>query len=222
VEILRKKITSKLFIFIGAALFIASLFFVLIFDLQENSFTSNIQNKEIYKHHHKLMNGDVVFRIGTGFWSPFFSKANKRNGFSHLGVIVIENEIPYILHAEADDLTLNGGIIKTRFDIFAAESLSFVVKKNNMPHESKELFILELKKMFNSNISFDSDFDLNDGGKKLYCTEFIWLAAKRAGFENFGKIELVLGKPFVLVDSIFESKLLGEIYLSNKSHSSVD
>ena len=194
-------------------IFIAIFFIATFFIYSTNSTKSNINyseiiEKKIAQDYSTLSSGDIVFRTGTSFWTPFFIKANKKYGYSHLGVVIFEKNIPYILHAEADDLTLIGGIKKTLLDIFISESSSYFVKKNNMPNNLKEKFISELIKISHLNIEFDSNFDINDDGKKLYCTEYIWLAAKRAGLDNFGNIEFFHGKPFILVDSIYESSYL--------------
>lgn len=197
-------------------IYITIFFITTIFIYSSNSSKSNTNYSEIIetklaKDYSNLSSGDIVFRTGTSFWTPFFIQANKRYGYSHLGVVIFEKNIPYVLHAEADDLTLIGGIKKTLLDIFILESSSYIVKKNNMPSNLKAKFISELIKISYLNIEFDSNFDINDDGKKLYCTEYIWLAAKRAGLDNFGNIEFFHGKPFILVDSIYESSYLEAI-----------
>ncbi|MDP1959964.1 YiiX/YebB-like N1pC/P60 family cysteine hydrolase [Hydrogenophaga sp.] len=214
-EALLKKITPKLVIFFLVTLFIIFTYVFFKINSQTKTYHLAANKRENYRSYSQLLNGDIVFRVGTGFWTPIFVKANKRNGFSHLGVVIFEDQIPYVLHAEADDLAIKGGIKKTPLDIFISDSYSYVFKKNNMPHDLKENFIFELKKLFNLNIDFDSQFDILDNGEKVYCSEFIWLAAKKAGSDNFGKIEFLFGKPFVLVDSIFESQFLGNIYKLN-------
>ncbi len=212
-EIFRKKIIRKILFFV-----IIPSFFLVILIISLNSRShfdrSDYSDKKIdNKYNLRPDDGDIVFRVGKSFWTPLFVKVNQRNGFSHLGVVIYENEILYVIHIESDDLNLEGGIKKTPLNIFISESSDYLVKKNIMPLQIKRKFIYELKKMSYLNIKFDSQFEIDDGGSKLYCTEFIWLAAKRAGLENFGSLEFLFGKPFILVDSIFESIFLGESYL---------
>jgi len=212
-EIFRKKITRKiLFIVIFASFFLVLINFSL-------NFTSKfyryyyIDKRIDHKFNLRPVDGDIIFRVGKSFWTPLFVKANQRNGFSHLGVVIHKNEIPYVVHIESDDLNLGGGIKKTPLNIFITESSDYLLKKNLMPLEIKRKFVYELQKMSYLNTKFDSQFEIDDEGNKLYCTEFIWLAAKRAGLENFGRIEFLFGRPVILVDSIFESFFLGESYL---------
>lgn len=212
-EIFRKKITINILFIV-----IFSSFFLVIFnislDFKSNLYRSDYSDKKIdNKYNLRPVDGDIIFRVGKSFWTPFFVKANQRNGFSHLGVVIYDNEIPYVVHIESDDLNLEGGIKKTPLNIFISESSDYLVKKNIMPLEIKRKFIYELQKMSYLNIKFDSQFEIDDEGSKLYCTELIWLAAKRAGLENFGRLEFLFGKPLILVDSIFESIFLGESYL---------
>ena len=212
-EIFRKKITRNfLFIVIFSSFFLV--LFNISLDLNSKFYRSDYSEKKIdQKYNLRPVDGDIIFRVGKSFWTPLFVKANQRNGFSHLGVVIYENEIPYVVHIESDDLNLEGGIKKTSLNFFISESSDYLVKKNLMPLEIKRKFIYELQKMSYLNIKFDSQFEIDDEGNNLYCTEFIWLAAKRAGLENFGRLEFLFGKPVILVDSIFESIFLGESYL---------
>ena len=222
VETLRKKIIFRITALVLATLFTVSLFFWLEESLRATSNSSDIGGKVRFNDYEALSNGDIVFRVGNGFWTPFFVKANRRHGYSHVGVVIFENRLPYVLHAEADDVTLIGGIKKTFLNTFIAESTSYVIKKNKMPGREKAMFISELLKMQSLNLEFDDRFDVDDDGKKLYCTEFVWLAAKRAGLNNFGIIEAFFGKLFIFVDSIYESPLLGEkLYSGNRLVGSV-
>lgn len=156
--------------------------------------------------------GDLVFRTGTGFWTPFFAAANKTHGYSHVGVLVREGGKFFVLHAEANDFTLEGGVIKTPLETFTAESVRYTLRRNEMPAEVKARFVSALEDMFRLQIGFDPQFELDDQGQKVYCTEFIWLAANRAGVSDLGQIDTLSARTFVLVDSIYASPRLGQSY----------
>ncbi len=156
--------------------------------------------------------GDLIFRTGRGFWTPFFSAANKIHGYSHVGVLVLEGQSFFVLHAEANDFTLEGGVIKTPLETFMAESVRYIIRRNEMPAEVKTSFVSALEDMLRLKIGFDGQFELDDQGHKVYCTEFIWLAARRAGVMDLGQIDTLSHKAFVLVDSIYASPRLGESY----------
>ena len=160
----------------------------------------------------RYAHGDFIFRKGSGFWSPLFARANPMFGFTHVGVIIHEQQHAYVLHVEADDLTLRGQINKTPLDVFTKEATTFAVRKNVMATAEKLRFITELQKMLDLSVEFDNHFALDDEGKKVYCTEYIWLAVKIAGVNTVVKTSKIAGKEFVLVDTIYSASFLGSKY----------
>lgn len=160
----------------------------------------------------RYAHGDFIFRSGSGLWSPLFAHANPKFGFTHVGVIIYEQQHAYVLHAEADDLTLHGQINKTPLEVFKKEATAFAVRKNIMATAEKLRFITELQRMLDLSVEFDNHFALDDEGKKVYCTEYIWLAAKLAGINTVVKTSKIAGKEFVLVDTIYSSNFLGGKY----------
>ena len=160
----------------------------------------------------RYTHGDFIFRNGSGLWSPLFARANPKFGFTHVGVIIYEQQHAYVLHAEANDLTLHGQINKTPLEVFTKEATTFAVRKNVMATAEKLRFITELQKMLDLSVEFDNHFALDDEGKKVYCTEYIWLAAKLAGVNTVVKTSKIAGKEFVLVDTIYSANFLGSKY----------
>jgi hypothetical protein len=155
-----------------------------------------------------IESGDIIFRQGKGIWSPYFSKINTITGFSHIGVLINLDDAFYVLHAEANDLTLKGGIKKTALNSFIDEYLKFEIKKNIMPNKLKKEFIINLLSMRNLKIEFDSKLDINDNGNKVYCSEYVWLAAIRTGVDDLGYPMNIAGKDYILIDSIYGSRWL--------------
>jgi len=150
--------------------------------------------------------GDLIFRQGKGLWSPYFAGLNSRTGYSHLGVLISEGSEFFVLHADADDLTLKGGAQRTALSSFIEDSLRIEIRRNLMPQKAKEEFLSHLETMVRNGIHFDDSFDLEDEGSKVYCTEFIWIAAQRAGILDFGEVIRFAGREVVLVDSFFHSR----------------
>jgi hypothetical protein len=155
-----------------------------------------------------LQAGDLVFRLGVGYWSPMFAHVNPVSGFSHVGVLIEEDGRWKVLHADADDRSLIGGVIKTELERFQNESKRWAIKSNLMPAAEKAAFLASLQSMWSASLPFDSDFDLSDQGTKVYCTELVWLATQTAG-KPLGEIAHVAGRKGISVDSIHESSLLG-------------
>ena len=147
--------------------------------------------------------GDLIFRKGTGAWSPLFSGASE-NGFSHVGVI---HETPlglFVLHSEADDFTLEGGIQNTPLQQFIKESDRYTIKHNLMSEKQKQAFIQELIQYQTSGAVFDTDFSLEGPAQQLYCSEYVWKSAQNIGVQ-LGYPSELLGKDYITVDSILES-----------------
>jgi hypothetical protein len=171
-----------------------------------NSKTGEIHETTIFPN---IETGDIIFRLGTGFWSPFFASMNSITGFSHVGVAIVnENGSINVLHADADDFANNGGILETPINVFKKESKAFTVKKNNMPIETKNKFIKILLKMKQDSIGFDDGFTLDDNGQRVYCTEYLWIAARQAGEMHLGVKSLYAGRTVISVDSIYHAEIL--------------
>ena len=152
--------------------------------------------------------GDLVFRKGRGLWSPFFATLSTQTGFSHVGVLVRENQQWFVIHSEADDISLEGGVQITPLEKFIEESSQHEFRHNSMAASVKQQFIAELRSMLLSHKQFDLDFRIDDDGEKVYCTEFVWLAAQKAGASDLGQVISVAGRELILVDSIYQSKWL--------------
>jgi len=153
----------------------------------------------------QIKSGDLIFRRGKGVWSPYFAGLNSKSGYSHLGVLVWDGQDVLVLHADADDLTVEGGAQSTALSRFMEDALRVEIRSNLMPEEAKSKFIDHLENMVRDRIPFDGNFDLEDQGTRVYCTEFIWLAAQRAGIFDFGEIVILAGREVILVDSFFHS-----------------
>jgi len=149
--------------------------------------------------------GDLIFRQGKGVWSPYFAGVNSSTGFSHVGVVIQASDGLYVLHADADDLSQVGGVQQTPLSQFMAESLTVKVKANHMPEPMKQSFVRQLQLMFEQHLAFDGNFEIHDNGAKVYCTEYLWLAAQRAGVKDLGQVITIMGRDLILVDSIYQS-----------------
>ncbi len=152
--------------------------------------------------------GDLVFRTGRGLWSPFFATLSTETGFSHVGVLVRDEQQWAVIHSEADDVSLEGGVQITPLAQFINESTQFGFRRNEMPDEMKHKFVSQARQMLREHRPFDLDFRVDDAGVKVYCTEFVWLAAKNAGASDLGQVISVAGRDLILVDSIYQSKWL--------------
>lgn len=156
-----------------------------------------------------LVTGDIIFRTGTGFWSPYFATLDDKNGYSHAGMLLKSSSGSwFVVHAEANDDGTDGVVKKTPLHEFVAGSKKFEVKKNNMSPAKKKTFVASVLKHLAQQTPFDNFFDINDAGTKVYCTELIWLSAKVAGVYDFGSVVKIGGRDFITVDTIYHSPYL--------------
>ncbi len=155
-----------------------------------------------------FQSGDLIFRQGKGLWSPYFAGLNSDTGYSHVGVLIKDENGFYVLHSDADDVSLMGGVQRTPLDEFLQGALKVEVKHNLMPASTKVNFLRQLESMEQQKLAFDGDFNLFDNGQKVYCTEYVWVAAQRAGVKDFGEVITVAGRSLILVDSFFQSHWL--------------
>jgi hypothetical protein len=153
-----------------------------------------------------LQSGDFVFRRGQGLWSPLFAQSSD-SGFSHVGIINIENQNYFVLHSEADDVTLQGGVTKTPLSQFIAESDFYAIKHNQMPAQSKQRFINQLNTLYQQGAEFDSDYRLDNGDNRLYCTEYVWKAANNVGITLAQPIHF-MGNAYITLDALIASPYL--------------
>ena len=164
-------------------------------------FKSDIADKQ------KLSSGDIIFRKGTSFWSPFFSTLNSQTGYSHVGVIVKDRGELYVIHSDSDDLAINGGVQKTILNQFIEESSLVKFMNNKMTPDVKNKFLKNIGYSLEKKVPFDDDFDIHDNGEKLYCTELLWRSALNSG-GKLGDVEIIAGKELITVDSIYSSDVL--------------
>jgi len=156
--------------------------------------------------------GDIIFRAGTGFWSPYFASLDVVNGYSHAGMLFKSARgLWFVVHAEANDDGTDGLVKKTPLHEFIADSKKFEVKKNNMSTAQKNIFVSSILTHLSQKTPFDIFFDIHDAGSKVYCTELIWIAARIAGINDFGFAVKLSGREFITVDSIYHSSYLEDV-----------
>lgn len=133
----------------------------------------------------KILSGDLVFRRGTGFFSPYFMNAGKFSvPFSHVGIIVIRDKKLIVLHSVASEFTGIGGVRADSFEEFIAPSNSnanaiYRVSAIESQRQKAVEFALNAERR---KVPFDTAFNMKDTSK-LYCTTLVWRAYKLAGIE---------------------------------------
>lgn len=156
-----------------------------------------------------LQEGDLVFRRGRGFWSETFSNKAGSN-LSHVGVLLRQEQDWLVVHSEADDLTLEGGVHTTPLAVFLHNTEFYYLRRLTVGQQQLNQFVAHLREHLARKTPFDTSLSLDDDGERVYCSELIWLAAEKAGV-SMAKPNDLLGKVYITIDDLFYSPLLKEI-----------
>ena len=199
-------------------LIVSILLFIIIYKLHSEA--KQKQNVNNLNCDLVVKNGDLVFRKGRSIASRVVLITDRASSYSHVGVIYMLNEIPYVIHTVPDES--ENGIDYVKMEklsvFFSSEKASrgsvFRLKEQYM--NSAKLAALTAKSYFDDKIVFDDAFDLKSENK-LYCTELVWKAYQKVGIDliqgKFDKLFLPFVKGFIILpSSLLNSFYLEEIY----------
>jgi len=167
-----------------------------------------------------LKNGDIVFRKGRSMESRVVLITDRSSSYSHVGVIYMLNEIPYVIHTVPDESEICVDYVKMeKLSVFFSSenaSIGSVFRLKEQYANFAKLAALTAKSYFDDKFIFDDAFDLRSENK-LYCTELVWRAYQKVGIDliqgKFDKLFLPFVKGFiVLPSSLLNSFYLEEIY----------
>lgn len=200
----------SLFIALGtAALIVAAVFFLALSPHAGQDLSAHQAQRLAVELAPQLREGDLVFRRGRGFWSETFSDRAGSN-LSHVGVLIYEPRGWMVVHAEADDLSLIGGVQSTPLAEFLTGTVLSYIRRIQMSEQSHNKFVSDIRHHLNRQTPFDTSLSLDDDAQRVYCSELIWSAAQRAGIDLARPRDL-LGKSYVTIDDLFFSPLLSVV-----------
>ncbi len=162
--------------------------------------TTNIKNIPLTN----LNNGDLVLRCGRSTESYAVYLADKNAEFTHLGIISIEDEIPFVIH-----------VVPDKNKLVRKESLKEFLKPKNASefaiyrsHYNKfflDKVVQEANSFYLKKYEFDDKYDL-ETDSKLYCTELVLKAFNNAGISLKVKVKVLkygIGKHNIIFPSEF-------------------
>lgn len=200
----------SLFIALGtAALIVAAVFFLALSPHAGQDLSAHQAQRLAVELAPQLREGDLVFRRGRGFWSETFSDRAGSN-LSHVGVLIYEPRGWMVVHAEADDLSLIGGVQSTPLAEFLTGTVLSYIRRIQMSEQSHNKFVSDIRHHLSRQTPFDTSLSLDDDAQRVYCSELIWSAAQRAGIDLARPRDL-LGKSYVTIDDLFFSPLLSVV-----------
>lgn len=166
----------------------------------------------------QLKAGDVVFRRGGGMTSRAVLMADAKGEYSHIGIVVDSAGQKMIVHAVPGEPDFEGDEDRVKMDrpehFFSTE---FTIigeicrpKDSLIAARAAEVAIRQYRK----GVLFDHDYDERDS-TKMYCTELITYAFRRAGYEIASGERHHVNLPIVRADCIFPSDIHSSNFLES-------
>lgn len=157
--------------------------------------------------------GDVLFRRGRTFLSRAVLVADEGGGFSHVGIVVATPGGLGVVHTLPGPNGATGGTrLETLPDFLAAGRASDAAlyrlarrPDGDAGHPSRTAAMAAVR-FAELAVPFDDDFDLTSEDR-LYCTELVWAAYRRAGLDLAGNRFDSLDTPFAGGDYLLPSRL---------------
>ncbi|SDX49857.1 Permuted papain-like amidase enzyme, YaeF/YiiX, C92 family [Lutibacter oricola] len=151
-----------------------------------------------------LKNGDLILRCGKSTESYAVHLADNNAEFSHIGILIFENNIPYVIHAVPHKLQV---IKKELLSEFSSTKNASKISIYRSPFQQRIIdnFCNEVKRFYNEKYEFDNEYNLLTD-KKLYCTELIVKAYKNCGINlnvQTKEFNYLFGKHSVIFPSEF-------------------
>ncbi|KAF0095816.1 MAG: hypothetical protein E1N59_592 [Puniceicoccaceae bacterium 5H] len=158
-----------------------------------------------------MQTGDLVARFQDGTWSRFFAAASPHDQrFAHIGLVVLEKEEPWVIHAQGNDQNGKGQVCKTPLAQFInpEHTLRWAVFRADASPEQLRAAVRQAEAFVADGVPFDAQFDLRDA-HALYCTEMVWRAfldgagielvpvRVEVGDQSFITIDCLTGSPYV-------------------------
>ncbi len=157
-----------------------------------------------------LESGDIVLRYGNGLWSRVFrdlSQHEKR--FSHVGIVVLERQAAYVIHASANDFSGEGEVHRDPLADFLESASSFAFYRVQGGPALGDRIAREAASHIGK--PFDTRFDLSTAGE-IYCSELVWMAVNAAAGQSIIPASVVGGKRCVTIDNCYRGPLLAPVF----------
>lgn len=124
-----------------------------------------------------LEEGDLLFRRGTGFVGHVVTMADTEGRYSHVGIVVCKDSVPYIVHAVPHEHDFEGDFDRVKCE----DARSFIgrytecvagIYRPQVSDSLKSIAANHALRLSEMRIPFDHDYNLEDT-TALYCTELI-------------------------------------------------
>ncbi|UMB61633.1 hypothetical protein MHL31_05365 [Lutibacter sp. A80] len=166
-------------------------------------FRNTNQLKEI-ANSKNLKNGDLILRAGKSTESYLVHLADNSSEFTHIGIIIIERNQPYVIHAVPHkNHTLKKDLLGDFLD--PKKTSSYAIYRSNYTSITLNKVVNEAKNFYVNKYTFDNEYNLNTD-TKLYCSELILKAFNNVGIHlnvNAKSFNFVIGEHDIIFPSEF-------------------
>lgn len=176
------------------------LIFIVLFLLLLISRKENVSINEIDMC--KIEDFDLIISKGQSVQSKFISLFKLSiNDYSHIGIMIMENQNMHVLHSTPDGTKTNGiryDDLQTFLDLSSVSDFT-ILRHKDLSYNQQQKLKIELKRYMCSQAPFDYNFD-NAEHKKIYCSELVWLILTNSGLcvkNEFNIIKPIYPKDFL-------------------------
>ena len=179
---------------------------------------NTVINRDSLISTYQLQKGDIVLRKGNSIESEAVSLVDGNGKYSHIGIIMIQNDTPFVIHIVPDSLssTVDYCLKQKLSTFFSVNNARYgcVLRLKNKDRKLTDSASFHAMEFYRNKVTFDGAYDINTDDK-MYCTELVWKAYRINNFDIIdGKISNV-NLPFLSNKAILPSTFLYSPYLEN-------
>ena len=158
--------------------------------------------------------GDLILRTGRDFTSDIMRRVSHADKtYSHCGIASLEHDTLFVYHAIGGEWNPDEKLRRDPFDFFCNpfENKGFGIFRYNLDDTQTLKLIAFARDCYGNEVKFDMQFNL-DTDEKMYCSEFVYKAVKKAAGNHIGlREEEWNGKKFIAIDDLFKNPFCREI-----------
>ncbi|MGC1248784.1 MAG: YiiX/YebB-like N1pC/P60 family cysteine hydrolase [Spirulinaceae cyanobacterium] len=167
-----------------------------------------------------IASGDIIFRQGNSLLSRTVISVDENASFSHVGLVEIIKDSPYVIHASTGEPFGKNAKVKIEtLEAFLAkeETTAIALYRVREQYQSTvEQAVLFAHSYASKKLPFDQEFNL-ETEDSLYCTELVWRAYLQAGLDlvegEFENLDLPLAQGnYLLPSNLLNSKYTKKVY----------
>lgn len=182
----------------------------------------NINNYQYIKtiDYNILKSGDLIFRRGQGILGQALFQIDKTTLYSHVGIITMINNRPFVIHASTgENFGEDAIVIREDLETFLKTELTNAIAIYRLKN-SNDLIREKVANIADQYVQkktyFDTEFSLKTQDR-LYCTELVWRTYLAFGIDlvdnKFSDVPILPGQEkYLLPSDLLKSHYLEQIY----------